>query len=174
MIGRLFGKLEVVEESKNKQGRHKLWICRCTCGGTAVRRQSDLLRGTRGFPACQECSTRSNGRKGIWKQSRRDLYILEVNQMYKIGSTGNFDKRIKEIRIGSPYEVHTRGFFPNMGHIEGHLQRMFEKEHLRGEWYSTPLTVILNEVQRLIKDKTDAEALHSKRNSRAPAHSRRR
>lgn len=54
LVGRVFGKLTVLEPAhKNKRGVTH-WLCRCECGNTSTPEGSDLVRGTTTSCGCGE------------------------------------------------------------------------------------------------------------------------
>lgn len=51
MVGRRYGRLEVVEFYGSKKGQRR-WLCRCDCGGTAVVQTSHLVSGNNRSCGC--------------------------------------------------------------------------------------------------------------------------
>ena len=45
LSGRVFGNLTVLAQSYRVRNGHKMWLCECTCGGRALKRQDRLLCG---------------------------------------------------------------------------------------------------------------------------------
>lgn len=59
LTGRRFGRLVVVERSRNNSSGRAMWLCRCDCGGTTIVSGSNLLCGH-----CRSCGclARKHGR----------------------------------------------------------------------------------------------------------------
>ena len=44
-VGRLFGRLTVIEGAGTSPDRRRLLLCRCSCGNVIVRKRANLVRG---------------------------------------------------------------------------------------------------------------------------------
>jgi hypothetical protein len=44
LTGQKFGKLTVIERTKN-QGKHTVWVCKCECGNIVKVRSTNLITG---------------------------------------------------------------------------------------------------------------------------------
>lgn len=45
LIGQKFGKLKVIQQSKERRDRHVIWICQCDCGNVCKACSKELLNG---------------------------------------------------------------------------------------------------------------------------------
>jgi hypothetical protein len=65
------------------------------------------------------------------------IYFIElVNMGYiKIGYTTNMKSRMKDLRIGSPFEHRIIGTIPGTEVEENAIQERFSYLHVRGEWF---------------------------------------
>jgi len=45
LVGLKFGRLEVVQRTRNNKNKHALWICKCDCGGSKVVSTTSLRKG---------------------------------------------------------------------------------------------------------------------------------
>lgn len=45
LVGRVFGRLKVVDRGPSTKHRHSTWACECTCGTELTVQQGNLLRG---------------------------------------------------------------------------------------------------------------------------------
>jgi len=68
------------------------------------------------------------------------VYIIQINEFYKIGMAVNLKKRINQFYSYSPYEIIVvmLQVFPNRSDaagFEADLHRKFADKRVRGEWF---------------------------------------
>lgn len=65
------------------------------------------------------------------------LYILQCNDLFKIGVTNNIDKRVKTLQTGNPHPITVlyceQRYKPHKA--EKYLHRLFHKNRISGEWF---------------------------------------
>lgn len=132
-IGAFYGKWEVLEYLGERSCRNSYWKCRCACG-TIQDLVSTSLRTGRS-KQCKKCATKTNGRIGIDRQAKKHLYIIYTKDYFKIGSSDNPDRRIRDLAVSCPYDIKTFIVKENMGHLETILHALFMEHHHKGEWF---------------------------------------
>lgn len=71
------------------------------------------------------------------KPAKGSVYIIKVNDYYKIGKTKNIEKRIGEYtRLMEEPKIIICEEVDNYSLIEKELHKMFEDKNTRGEWFS--------------------------------------
>lgn len=76
LTGRRFGKLTVLAEHPERNGKEIMWVCKCDCGNTKIIAGHNLRSG--GSTTCG-CSTRKHGMRNtrlwsIWDGMRKRCY----------------------------------------------------------------------------------------------------
>jgi hypothetical protein len=61
MIGTVCGQLTIVEELLTSTG--KIYVCKCACGKTGVRRSKIILQSRASEPKCSDCARAKRKRK---------------------------------------------------------------------------------------------------------------
>lgn len=90
MTGRVFGCLEVIEQSGNTLKGSALWSCRCICGNTCLYEGAVLRRGRTSSCGCLHAARLANvaivhGQSGthlyrVWKAFRSRLAAIDRGQ----------------------------------------------------------------------------------------------
>ncbi len=62
LTGETFGKLTVLEKTKERDGRYIVWKCRCTCGNEVLVSSKKLQRGTIASCGCDGNVARTRGK----------------------------------------------------------------------------------------------------------------
>lgn len=63
------------------------------------------------------------------------VYVVRVADFVKIGSTSNIEQRVADIQTCSPFKVELMAVLSQDKSHERLFHRMFEKHHVRGEWF---------------------------------------
>lgn len=65
------------------------------------------------------------------------VYLIQCNDLYKIGFSNQPKKRLEMLQIGSPYELRLiwEDKVYNYMQIEEGLHKKFENKRVRGEWF---------------------------------------
>lgn len=69
------------------------------------------------------------------------VYIIQHELgLYKIGIAENPEKRVRQLQVGSPFELKLRQTEnpTNARRVEQHLHEKLRKFHFRGEWFDLP------------------------------------
>lgn len=122
---------------QRKDSRNAYWFARCKCGNESVINGSAfVLERTK---QCKSCSSRINGRKGIYSKGKGDLYMIRVNDYVKIGVSDNVERRIKDIGSSSPYNATL--IYHGIGEAsdEEMWHNIFKHRHHKGEWFYMPI-----------------------------------
>lgn len=59
MLGKIFGRLQVIQQDFSK--RRKAWLCKCICGNTKIVTQSDLVTGNTKSCGCLKREPKKHG-----------------------------------------------------------------------------------------------------------------
>ncbi len=80
MLGQKFGRLTVLEQVEHTNGRHRRWLCKCSCGATLVSQTNNLRGGHTTSCGCAQrdrvaVTSRKHGMSGhrvydIWASMR--------------------------------------------------------------------------------------------------------
>lgn len=72
------------------------------------------------------------------------FYILECDNLYKIGYTVNIQKRLKELTTGNPITINIIYTYHSefAVKIEGYFHRMFKLKQIKNEWFDLTLSDI--------------------------------
>ena len=128
LVGKVFGEREVLSFSHKTPSRNSVWNVKCSCG------REDKVIGTnlKKSKMCVECSGRVNGRLGLDRMAEgRPVYFIGCGDFFKIGSSDDIDRRMKDIMTNNPYEIELLGTDED----EAFWHRVFKHRHHRGEWY---------------------------------------
>jgi len=73
------------------------------------------------------------------------VYLLRMGDNYKIGKSGDIEKRIKSVRVGLPEKVteEHRIATDDPSGIEAYWHRRFADRRLNGEWFKLTKSDIL-------------------------------
>jgi hypothetical protein len=86
------------------------------------------------------------------------VYLIEdkVNNIYKIGTTKNLNKRIKSLQTGNPNELYIKFSFETKYpfRLESLLHRKFKQYHYLNEWYQLP-TNIVEDIENIFTNTND-------------------
>jgi len=65
------------------------------------------------------------------------IYLLKVNDYYKLGRTNQFERRLKQFETYNPYkiEVILKAKVDTCEGIEAHLLDKFSDKQVKGEWF---------------------------------------
>jgi len=77
-VGQRYGKLVIVEKSKNGKHGNTMWLCRCDCGNETTVRSSSLTGGD-----TKSCGCQKGNRKHGYALKRRTRPIYRVWQYMK-------------------------------------------------------------------------------------------
>jgi hypothetical protein len=66
-----------------------------------------------------------------------NIYVLKSDGFYKIGTSVDIDKRIKELQTGNPHTIECifSRQVPEAYKVEQSLHASFEKHRIIGEWF---------------------------------------
>ena len=133
MMGLSFGYWIVLREDTLKgKSKEMYWICECSCGN--VKSVSGVKLRAGGTTKCQSCSSKENGRIGLYAQSRHDpVYFIRCGDYVKIGTSKNIQRRLKDLETGNPYPLELIYVEDSLMEEEWHV--LFKHRHHRGEWY---------------------------------------
>jgi hypothetical protein len=132
--GSLFGKWTVLDYAGEKgKGKNTYWRCKCACGN--IKEVSGSLLRTGKSTQCQICSGKINGRIGLDRMAKRHLYVVYSGPYFKIGSSDNPERRIKDLQASCPYPIITFIIKYGSGHLEPILHSIFKEYHHQGEWF---------------------------------------
>ena len=70
LIGQHFGRLTIIERVANRN-HMRTWLCQCICGGSAIARTQDLMRGKVVSCGCKKVDNGILRRIGATKDGRR-------------------------------------------------------------------------------------------------------
>lgn len=88
---------------------------------------------------CRVCFTYedlTDLRHGILAENSYDhLYFLRGGDYIKIGRTVDFDRRLSELKVSSPYELELIALIENKGCYEFRIHDLFKKIRVKGEWF---------------------------------------
>lgn len=98
MVGNKFGMVTIVEKTAKYSGTHRLWLCSCECGGSALATMSDLRSGRRRSCGCLKKTARvTNGAHvggkrmpeyGIWASMKERCSNPKQAQYARYGGRG--------------------------------------------------------------------------------------
>lgn len=108
--------------------------CVCECGSKSVVSATNLRRGT--SKQCKSCSSKVNGRKGLYAKSRSDLYVVRCGDFVKIGNSDNVQRRFKDMQTHNPYPLQLLYVGYGEGCDEEMWHNVFKHRHHSGEWFS--------------------------------------
>ena len=86
------------------------------------------------------------------------VYILESCGSYKVGVSGNINKRINTLSIGNPFDIklvyETEELTSNSAYfIESLVHEELKEYNIRGEWFNCELNLIINTLRLKIGTK---------------------
>jgi hypothetical protein len=137
MIGLRFNKWKVLDYShKNKQSGNWYYFCVCDCGNQKVVSGTNLRTGI--STQCKSCSNKTNGRKGLYSQTKGDLYMIRVQDYVKIGVSQDVQRRIKDIGSSSPFDAILVYHGIGEAKDEELWHNIFKHRHHKGEWFYMP------------------------------------
>jgi hypothetical protein len=135
IIGQHFNKWTVLEYShKNERSGNWYYICKCDCGNLGTVKASNLRNG--GSKQCKVCSSKENGRKGLYAQNEgTDLYLIRCGLYVKIGTTKDLTERMRTMQSNNPLHLELEYYGVGKGYQESYWHTYFEHKHHKGEWY---------------------------------------
>ena len=68
--------------------------------------------------------------------SKQHLYVARCGEYFKIGSSDNPERRIKDLQSSCPYPVTLEKIYWDRGSEEGAWLNHHEDRHHQGEWFS--------------------------------------
>lgn len=82
------------------------------------------------------------------------VYFVEGAGLVKIGVSVNPQKRVDDLRIGSPIPLSLLGYYPGGFEGEQELHRRFQDDLSHGEWYnpSYALDVVIARAHEYMED----------------------
>ena len=121
---------------QREDSRNAYWFARCKCGTESVINGSAfVLNRTK---QCKSCSSKINGKKGIYARSKGDLYMIRVGDYVKIGVSENVQRRIKDISSSSPFDATLLYHGVGEAKDEELWHNIFKHRHHKGEWFLMP------------------------------------
>jgi len=135
VVGLSFNKWTVLNYSHKSSSGNWFYLCKCECGTESKVSISNLRTGK--SKQCKICSSKQNGRKGIYAQNKNnDLYVIKCNEIYyKIGTTTNIEERLRTMQAGNPYDLTCVVYEKGRGNEEEYWHKKYEKYALKGEWF---------------------------------------
>jgi hypothetical protein len=112
------------------------WLARCVCGNESIINGS-MFR-TNKTTQCKSCSSKQNGRKGLYSKAVGDLYMIRVHDFVKIGVSSNVERRIKDLESSMPYSAELLYHGVGEAKDEEFWHSTFKHRHHRGEWFYMP------------------------------------
>lgn len=85
LIGKRFGKLEVIEEFGRNSKRGVQWLCLCDCGNTAIRIATALISGRTMSCGCNKYSPEAKAKRGLTRK-RPGAILREIYMATKRGA----------------------------------------------------------------------------------------
>lgn len=138
-IGTTFGEWKVLAYAGERgQGRNTYWTCECSCGNIKDVCGSLLRMGN--SSKCHRCAGRTNGRLGLNVMSKKHLYVVRCGEFFKIGSSDNPIRRIKDLHSTCPYPLVTERILMNRGKEEAEWHERHKGQHHHGEWFKGEVT----------------------------------
>lgn len=134
IINKTYGKWTVIKliDIAPKSGNFR-YLCKCVCGNEKVVYGTKLRTGD--TTQCKSCGNRQRGKKGLYAQSKQNLYIVKVGPYIKIGSTDNIKQRIKYLEGQCPFPIELVYHGVGEGREEEMWHDIFKHRHHRGEWF---------------------------------------
>lgn len=134
MEGQTIGQWTVLGPARQSSSGNWYWYCRCSCGNIKEVEGSSLRKG--GTSKCQRCSSRTNGRVGLYKRhADAPVYFVRCGDYVKIGASYNIERRVRDLESSNPYTIELLDIDSN----EERWHKVFEHRHHRGEWYHFPV-----------------------------------
>ena len=134
MLGKRFSKWTVLEYShKNEKSGNWYYKCRCDCGNESVVIGTNLRTGS--SMQCKSCSSKINGKKGVYATIRKDLYFIKCGNYIKIGVSDNVQRRLNDLKASNPLPLELIYFGKGEGRDEEMWHKVFAHRHHHGEWY---------------------------------------
>lgn len=93
LIGQKFGRLTVIEQSKNDRLGNRQWLCKCDCGNTKIIRTHDLKTGK--VQSCG-CLRLERLKKALTKHGQSDTKLHQVYFKMKGRCYNPKDKNYKD------------------------------------------------------------------------------
>lgn len=121
---------------------------RCECGTESIVNGSKVRIGE--STQCKGCSSRQNGRKGLYSKSRTnrqshyarnkksDLYMIRCGNYVKIGVSRDVSRRLKDLQSSNPLDLELIYHGIDEGSDEETWHNIFKHRHHRGEWFYMP------------------------------------
>lgn len=133
-IGSQYGSWTVLAYAGEKgNGKNTYWTCECSCGTTKDVCGSLLRAGK--SSKCHKCAGRKNGRIGLDRMAKKHLYIVRCGEFFKIGSSDNPDRRIKDLHSTCPYPITVEAILLDRGGEEPEWHEKHRNQHHHGEWF---------------------------------------
>lgn len=133
-LGTVLGEWTVLAYAGVKgSGGNSYWLCRCSCGNEKEVMGTPLRLGR--TTMCQRCAGRGNGRKGLNAMAKSHLYVIRCGEYFKVGSSDNPERRIRDLESSCPYPITTEAIYLNRGHEEARWHELLRDQHHHGEWF---------------------------------------
>lgn len=135
MEGKIFGKYKVLSFSHITENKSKAayWNCICECGNERKICGTSLRRGH--TTQCQSCNMKIVGRRGLDSMAKKHLYIAKCGLYFKIGSSDNPKRRMKDLQSSCPYPVEEVAILYDRGNEEANWHAHYKEQHHHGEWF---------------------------------------
>ena len=134
MLAKRFNSWLVLAYShKNPTSGNWYYTCRCRCGTEAIVAGTKLRNGD--STQCKSCSSKINGRKGLYSRKRKDLYFIKCGDYIKIGVSDNVQRRLNDLRTSNPFPLELVYFGEGEGCDEEMWHSVFKHRLHHGEWY---------------------------------------
>lgn len=93
------------------------------------------------------------------------VYAINAGEFTKVGMTGDFLSRMKQLQPNNPYEVEifeveTVGSFADAESLESRLHDLLSDFHYRGEWFIIPPKVIYNIKSKGLRHWSDTHSMN--------------
>ena len=133
LIGKRFGKLEVVEERGRNSRRSITYLCLCDCGKSVVRVGSTLLCGKSVSCGCNAHSPENLKKRGMAQRKSDAVFRLE-HRHYSDGAAG------RDIQFALSLEEFTRLLLADCAYCGSHPNREIKSRYQ---------SVLVNGIDRL-------------------------
>lgn len=100
-------------------------------------------------------------KKKVTKRKLEFVYVIAkkgfaFRKNYKIGKAKDYNKRLKQLQTGSPYDYYVVAFFETTKpfELESAAHRKYKKRRTRGEWYGFyffEIPFVLKKIKKLNK-----------------------
>jgi hypothetical protein len=134
LTGHTFGERVVLEYSHQVPASgNYVWEVQCSCGRKDKVTASRLRTGK--ADKCLSCSSKVNGRKGLYKMSEgKPVYFIRCCDFVKIGSSWDVERRLKDLETSNPHPLELIKVDYEKG--ERYWHDKFKEYLHRNEWYS--------------------------------------